>query len=213
MNYSVSAIILAGGLSRRFIGNKSLAMLLGKPMITYVVNAVEPLVDEILVITNSEDNRKEISKILSSSVKLFLDEYNLKSPVVGALTGLKHAKGMISLILACDAPLLSPKVVSFILESAKGYDAVIPKWPNGYIEPLQAVYNTEKTLQAYLEAITMEDLRMQDIITRLRKVLFLSTNILLELDPMLYTFLNVNTLKDLRRIEKILKYKKYVNKN
>ena len=62
-------------------------------MITYVIDAVRPLVNEILVVTDSEGNKKELSKILDSDVKLILDECDLKSPVVGALSGFKNTDG------------------------------------------------------------------------------------------------------------------------
>lgn len=205
MSLSSSAIVLSGGLSNRFGRNKSLATLLDKPLITYVVDAVKPIVDETLVITDTEGSRKELSKVLSSSVKILLDEYDLKSPVVGALTGFKYAEGKSSLLLACDIPMISAKVVSLLLKLSENYDAVIPRWPNGYIEPLQAVYNTEKGYTASLEAIAKEEFRMRDIIIRLGNVQYLSTNALSKLDPKLYTFLNVNTSQDLKKIENILK--------
>lgn len=174
-------------------------------MITYVVDAVKPLVNEVLVITGTEEIRKELSKILDSSVKFFLDQCDLKSPVVGALTGFEHARGNSSLLLACDIPLISRKVVSLLLELSEDYDAVIPRWPNGYIEPLQAAYNTKKAYVASLEALTKKEFRIRDAITRLVNVLYLSTNVLLKLDPKLHSFLNVNTPQDLRQIERILK--------
>lgn len=196
---------MSGGLSNRFGGNKSLAPILGKPMISYVVDAVKSLVDEVLVVTDIESSKKELSKILDSSVKLILDEYELKSPVVGALTGFKHAEGETSLLLPCDIPLISIKVVSLLLELSKDYDAVIPRWPNGYIEPIQAAYKTRKSYTASLEAITKKENRMHDIITRLENILYISTNELAKLDPKLSTFQNVNTFQNLKRIEKILK--------
>jgi len=182
---SSSAIILSGGLSNRFGGNKSLAKILGKPMIAHIVDTVKPLVDEVLVITDTEGSKRELSKVLDSQVKFLLDEYELKSPVVGALTGFKHAETKISLLLACDIPLISAEVVSHLLELSEGYDAVIPRWPNGYIEPLQATYDTRKAYAASLKAVTKKELRMRDMICRLRNVLYPSTNDLAKLDPKL----------------------------
>lgn len=201
---SSSAIILSGGLSNRFGRNKSLAKILEKPMIAYVVDAVKSVVDEVLVITDTEDNRRELSKVLDSSTKILLDEYKLRSPVVGALTGFRHAEGKNSILLACDIPLVSAKVVSLLLELSENYDAVIPRWPNGYIEPLQAAYNTAKTFAASREAVDEKELRMRDVISRLGNILYLSTDDLTKLDPKLCTFLNVNTLQDLGQIESIL---------
>jgi len=200
-----TAIILSGGLSDRFGKSKSLVDLLGKPMISHVVNSVLPLVDETLVITDTEDNRKELSKVLNQSIEILLDEFKLKSPVVGALTGFKHAKGQRSLLLSCDTPLISRKVISLLLELSDDYDLVIPKWPTGYIEPLQAAYNTNKAYEASLEAVTLKELKMSDVIGRLKNILYISTIALTKLDPRLNTFLNVNTRSDLEHIKTVLK--------
>jgi len=203
LNYS--AIILSGGSSKRFGRNKSLAKLIGKPMITYVVDSVAPFVDEVIVTTDKEDNRSELSKILDPSVKILLDEYEPKSPVIGSLTGFKNARGKHSILLACDTPLLSSEVTSLLLELSEDYDAVIPRWPNGYIEPLQATYDTRKAYEASLETVNHGELKMSAIIARLRRVLYLSTIALSKFDPKLNTFLNVNTPDELLRIERILR--------
>lgn len=199
-----SAVVLSGGVSNRFKRNKSLTNLLDKPMITYVVDSVKSLVDEILITTDTEDKRRKLSKIFDSSIKIILDEYQLKSPVVGALTGLKYARGEYSILLSCDTPLISAKVVQLLLEISKDYDAVIPRWPNGYIEPLQAVYNTEKAYGAAFKAITQKNLKMSDVIKKLRKVLFISTIALSNMDPDLNTFFNVNTPNDFLHAKRIL---------
>ena len=174
-------------------------------MITYVIDAVRPLVDEVLVVTDSEGNKKELSKILCSDVKLILDECDLKSPIVGALAGFKHAEENYSLLLSSDSPLISAKVMSLLLDLSDDYDAVIPEWPGGYIEPLQAVYHTRKAFAAAFSAISNNELRMRSIISRLRNVLYVSTITISKIDPPLYTFLNVNIPQDLKQIEKILK--------
>lgn len=174
-------------------------------MITYVVDVVSPLADEVLVVTDTEGNGKELSKILNSSVKVLLDEYGLKSPAVGAMTGFKHAEGKYSLLLSCDTPLVSMKVLSVLMDLSEGYDAIIPKWPSGYIEPLQAAYDTRKAYETSLEAIANKELRMKSMITRLRKVLYISTIALSKIDPGLHTFLNINTPRDLTQVERILK--------
>ena len=173
-------------------------------MILYVIDSIKLLVDEVLVITDKEENMKEFSKIFDSSIKLFLDEYAVKSPVVGALTGFKHARGKYSILLACDTPLVSNKIISYLLTLSKGYDAVVPKWPNGYLEPLQAIYNTEKAYTASHKAITQNKFKMYDFIHDLQNLLYVSTNSLLQFDPKLYTFYNINTQSELKRIERII---------
>lgn len=205
-----SAIIMSGGLSKRFGRNKSLIELHGKPLINYLIDKVDLIVDEIIVVVASEHQKRELSKLFSSHVKgkhikIVIDEYALRSPIIGALTGFKYALGEYSLLLPCDTPLISRKVVLLLLQLASGLDAVIPKWPNNYIEPLQAVYNTKAAYEASLEVVKEKKMRMRDIIKRLNNFLYVSTTILRNLDPKLHTFLNVNTPEELKRIEEILK--------
>ena len=174
-------------------------------MITYVVDSVTPLVDEVLVIVDTDSARRELTQVLDPSVEIFLDEYDSKSPVIGSSTGFKHAKYPCSLLLACDTPLISIEVISLLLDLAENYTAVIPRWPNGYIEPLQAAYNVKKTSAASLEAIAEGALRMRDIVVRLQNILYLSTNAISKFDPKLHTFFNVNTPSDLARAERVLR--------
>ena len=84
-------------------------------------------------------------------------------------------------------------------------NAVIPRWPNGYIEPLQAVYRTDKALKASEEAVENGRMDMRSMIRGLRRVRYVSTIVIREIDPELDTFMNINSRFDLRRAELILK--------
>ena len=49
----VSGLILAGGASSRMGRNKALLKLAGRPLVARVVAALEPLTDEILIVSNN----------------------------------------------------------------------------------------------------------------------------------------------------------------
>ena len=123
---------------------------------------------------------------------------------MGAAAGFRNARGEYSLLLPCDTPFVSREVLSLLLEISPGVNAVIPRWPNGYVEPLQAVYRTRRALQAAEEAIRMGRLDMRSMISLLRRVRYVSTLVLKQLDPNLTTFFNLNTPQDLRRAEILL---------
>ena len=91
-----------------------------------------------------------------------------------------------------------------LLEWCVNNDAVIPQWPNDYLEPLQASYNTESALAAARKALKDGKLNMYSMISRLEKVRYISTHALERIDPRLMTFFNVNTPKDLKKAERIL---------
>lgn len=178
---------------------------MNKPLITYVLDAIQSLVDERLVVVSSDTQAKNYLEAVSADVKVVVDRQDMRSPLIGALTGFEEAQGESSVLVPCDTPFVSKEVVSFLFELCGGRTAVIPRWPNGCIEPLQAVYHTESALDAAREAVGRHEVNMQSMTTGLRGVRYVSTLVLKQLDPDLRTFFNVNSLLDLRRAELLLK--------
>lgn len=206
----VSAAILAGGTSSRMGVEKGLASLAGKPMISYVIEACRVLTSDVFVVAGSS-NVEEYAERLFGVVEVVPDfDVGFKSPLVGAYTAFSHRKEGYVLLLPCDVPLVKPVVLSFLRELAEGWDAVVPRWPSGYIEPLIAVYNAGRALQAAKEALRAGRKDMRGFIERIRP-LYLSTLVIVELDPELETFFNVNTPGDLRLAEeKLIRREKWV---
>jgi molybdopterin-guanine dinucleotide biosynthesis protein A len=200
-----SAIILAGGFSSRFGQDKGLLPLANKPLIKHVLDAISNVVDEKMVVVSSKSQAENYAKIVSSNVKIIVDALNIKSPLVGALTGFKEAMGEYGLLLSCDTPFVSKNILSLLLDLSPNKNAVIPRWPNGYIEPLQAVYCTKPALEASEKALNDGKLDMRSMVDRLRGVRYVSTLVLQQLDPKLKTFFNINSPLDLKRAERILK--------
>jgi molybdopterin-guanine dinucleotide biosynthesis protein A len=200
-----SAVILAGGFSRRFGRDKGLVVLAGKPLILHVIDRVYKVVDEILVVVSSEKQKNKFEVILEEKANLVIDKDDSQSPLVGAITGFETADAEYSLLLPCDTPLVSTQIVQFLLDMCVNRSAAIPRWPSGYIEPLQAVYRTESALTAAKTALKQGKMNMQSMIDNLSGVRYVSTMVLEQLEPDLLTFFNVNTPQDLNKAEAILK--------
>ena len=200
-----SAVILAGGFARRFGRDKGLVVLAGKPLILHVIDRVSKAVDEVLVVVSSEEQKNKFEAVLKEKANLIIDKDDSQSPLVGAIAGFETAEGEYSLLLPCDTPLVSPQIVQFLLDMCSSRNAAIPRWPSGYIEPLQAVYRTESALTAAKAALKQGKMRMQSMIDNLRGVRYVSTMVLEQLEPRLMTFFNVNTPHDLKKAESILK--------
>jgi molybdopterin-guanine dinucleotide biosynthesis protein A len=203
-----SAVILAGGFSRRFGQDKGLLPLANKPLIEHVLDAIDKIVDEKIVVVSSKTQAENYTKVLDSKVKVVVDDDNVQSPLVGALKGFKEASNEYALLLPCDTPLLSKDVLSLLLDLCPNKNAVIPRWPNGYIEPLQAVYCTKPALEAAKKALSEGKMNMQSMVDKLRGVRYVSTLVLRQLDPELKSFFNVNTPMDLRKAEAMLRENK-----
>jgi molybdopterin-guanine dinucleotide biosynthesis protein A len=198
-------VILAGGFSRRFGQDKGLIDLAGKPLILHVADRISKVVNEPLVVVNSSVQKQKFESLLSHKANVVVDKHNAQSPLVGALTGFESAKGEYSLLLPCDTPFISTQIAQFLLDTCLNKGAVIPRWPNGYIEPLQAVYHTKLALTAAKKALEQGKLDLRSMIARLRGVRYISTVILRQVDPKLLTFFNINTLRDLKKAESLLK--------
>ncbi len=200
-----TAIILAGGTSSRLGQDKGLVRLAGKPLIKHVLDKVESLVDERLVVVSSEDQTEQYMKELGSQTKVIVDKAEFHGPLGGAAAGFEKARGKYSLLIACDTPFASKDILQLLLELSVNKNAVIPRWPNCCIEPLEAVYCTKPALEAARDGLRSGEVKMQAMVNRLRNIRYVSTLVLEQLDPGLRTFFNVNTPLDLKKAEAMLK--------
>jgi molybdopterin-guanine dinucleotide biosynthesis protein A len=207
-----TTIVLAGGQSTRLGQDKGLLVLANKPLVRHVLDAVGRITDEILLVVSSKAQTDNYSKILTPNMKVLIDHEKIGSPLAGASTGFQEASGDYSLLLACDTPLVSREIIALLLELCINKAAAIPRWPNGYVEPLQAAYHTKSALKASEAAINEGGVRMQCMVDKLRGVRYVSTLVLQQLDPELATFFNVNTQMDLAKAKIIMnKRRKGVN--
>ncbi len=200
-----AAIVLAGGYSRRFGQDKGLVSLAGKPLVAHVIEGVREYVDEFLVVVSSEDQKAAYSSVIPNGDRIIVDKGDVRSPLVGALTGLTNSHAQYSLLLPCDTPFVSRMVVKLLFEACSGVDAAVPRWPNDYIEPLQAVYKTSSALKATREALEREEMRPLSMIRLLKRTRYLSTLVIQQINPQLTTFFNINTPSDLAKAEKIIR--------
>ena len=200
-----SAILLAGGFSSRFGQDKALLDLNGKPLIRHVFDAIKKTVDEIIVVTNSNERAQNYLKLLGPKTNFALDQDEAKGPLVGALTGFEKAKGKYSLLLPSDTPFVSGGIVDLLFDLCLSRSAVIPRWPNTQIEPLHAVYRTEIALDAATKAVDEGNFKVITMLDYMHSIRYLSTLVIQEIDPDLRTFFNVNSPIDLKKAESMLK--------
>jgi molybdopterin-guanine dinucleotide biosynthesis protein A len=200
-----SAIVLAGGSSTRFGQDKALLQLGTKPLILHVLDRTTNITNEKIVVVNTETQKVNLEKMIKNKATVLVDEYNTQTPLAGAYTGFNYAKNEYALLLSCDTPFINMEIVRLLLETCVHRSASIPRWPECYIEPLQAAYYVKSALEAAKTALDEGKLNMNAMITRMHYVRYISTIVLQQLDPKLYTFFNINTQADLKRAEALLK--------
>ena len=199
----LGAIILAGGKGNRIGGDKPLIRLGGKELILHVCEAVEEISDELVVVVNRSEDIELYERILPEGVELTTDIGGGGGPLVGACSGLRRVRSEYALILPCDTPFVSLPVLKYLAERSKGFDAAVPRWPNGYTEPLHSVYRVEASIRVCRETMTESNFRISGMISRLR-TMYVPVEEVRNLDPELLTFFNVNSQEDLKKAEEIL---------
>ncbi len=131
--------VLAGGSGRRFGGDKLFFELGGKPLLLHTIERLREVrsINEIVLIPSPE-NRERVAAL---GYKTVVDKLTL-----GPISGLYTALGLgDALVVAGDMPLLVPEFLEYLVDlfHRSGRRPCIPRWGNGYLEPLHAVYPRE----------------------------------------------------------------------
>jgi molybdopterin-guanine dinucleotide biosynthesis protein A len=203
-----SAIVLAGGVSSRFGQDKGTLKITNKSLINHVIDVVSPVVEETIVVTNSQERATKYAKAVDKGVQFAIDVQGSQGPLIGALTGFGSAHGKYAILLPFDTPFVSREVVLLLFDLCMNKAAAIPRWPNGHIEPLHSVYQTTMALEAAKRAVNEGKLNMRAMIEKMRGVRYVSTLVIQQLDPDFRTFFNINTPTDLKKAMAMVKPRK-----
>jgi len=131
----VTAVILAGGRSRRFGQDKAAATLLGKRLIDRVVGQLPSDWSHRLVVAN------DLSLVKDTNLPVIGDLIPHHGPMGGILTALKFICTDWALVIACDLPLIETSILRLIGGRAmvSEADVVVPLLEGRY-QPLVAAY-------------------------------------------------------------------------
>ncbi|MFQ3663698.1 MAG: molybdenum cofactor guanylyltransferase [Chloroflexaceae bacterium] len=170
-NEPTSAIILAGGASRRLGSDKRRLRLWGEqgPMLLeHTLALVNELCDESLVALNDPERWPELP------ARLVRDVCAGAGPLGGIYTGLLACAHRYALVLACDMPFLRRDLLAAMLALPRNYDvlalrAAAPRATRNDlgIEPLHTVYS-RACLPAMREALEAGEHQVAALFPRLR---------------------------------------------
>jgi molybdopterin-guanine dinucleotide biosynthesis protein A len=198
----VTVAILAGGTSKRFGSEKSLANFHGKPLISHMLDVARKISSETIVVVSDETQENKLAKLLRGARIVADPPGSIKCALVGALTAFEYTSTPYTLLLPVDTPLASIDLLKILVEMSPGHGAIVPSWPSGYIEPLHSVYKAEHAYSRGLKVMDAGQHRMSDMLDALQNVLFVSTEALKQFDPDLNTFMNFNTPEELKTVER-----------
>jgi molybdopterin-guanine dinucleotide biosynthesis protein A len=144
----VTGVIQAGGKSMRMGGRpKALLELGGRRIIERVLDAVAPVVDDVLIVTNTP----ELYDFLR--LPMVGDAYPDHGSLGGIFTGLAAATGEVAFTVACDMPFIHREVARMVVDRAAEGDVVIPR-VGEQLETMHATY--AKACLPHIEARLLE---------------------------------------------------------
>ncbi|MEE9575177.1 MAG: molybdenum cofactor guanylyltransferase MobA, partial [Gammaproteobacteria bacterium] len=138
---NITGIILAGGQARRMGGqDKGLIQLCMKPMIEYVLDAIEPQVDAIII--NANRNQAIYKAYGFPVVADQIEGYC--GPLAGMASGLQVAKTPFVVTVPCDSPLIPDDLVQKLYSTLQDEDAEIcTAHSNGRLQPVFTLMKSE----------------------------------------------------------------------
>jgi len=183
-----TAIILAGGESKRMGQDKASLIFEGQTLLARAEQRLTPLFEHVLVSVREQRSDTHLSQIL--------DKSESRAPMIGIIAALEAAETDWLFVVGVDMPFLSPRLVCFMAEQRKGYDAVLAE-VGGKLQPLLAFYRKEACLPAMQARIAQNKRSLIQLIPHIHANI-LSEHDLLRLDASQQSFIDFDTKDDLQ---------------
>ncbi len=147
----VVGVILAGGKSTRFRGNKLLASVEDELVLKRVVDRLKPIVDKIYISVKSVDQEELYRETLSENdvevdtIDFVYDYPSGEGPLNAILTGLDTIDTNEFLIIPGDVPWIESSALLKLVEYGRDNSATVavPVWGNGWSECLVIYFNKD----------------------------------------------------------------------
>ena len=198
-----AAIVLAGGKSTRLGRDKASEVLFGRPLLQHVLDRFAGLVDEYAVV---RARGQILPPINTQGVKVVEDLYPETGPLGGMYTGLSAVDAPFGVVVACDMPLLQPRLIEELLRLAPGHDLVVPVSEESP-QPLCAVYS-KACLEPMRRQLEAGSFKITGFFGHL-KPLYLQPEDWRPFDPQGLSFQNLNREEDLQRAKALLQAEAY----
>lgn len=147
----VTGVILAGGQARRMQNqDKGLVHYNGKPLISYALHALTPVVGQVLISAN-----RNVDRYAQFGCPVLTDHLeNFAGPLAGILSAMHYANTPWLLVLPCDSPLVSSEHLQRLLHACAAEVDISVAFDGERLHPVFMALNTQlaPSLQTYLAA-------------------------------------------------------------
>jgi len=188
---NMSAVLLAGGESRRMGRDKATILLRGKPLWEIQIDLLRKLEPaEIFVSARTDPSWRP------ADVQFVADDPPSRGPLSGLAASLAQMRSAYLLALAIDMPFMSENYLRYLYDQIEPGTGVVPTIDNR-AEPLAAIYPKEANAD-FRSALAGTDFSLQTLVRRLA-----ATGKLREIsvaEQQRKFFLNVNQLSDLQPV-------------
>jgi molybdopterin-guanine dinucleotide biosynthesis protein A len=188
----ITGIVLAGGKSSRMGSDKGLIKIDNKTFVENVIAAMEPLVNDIIIVSNNT----EYDQFGFQRVE---DDIKDSGPLAGLYSGLKYSNSEFNLVLSCDIPIIKTEILEKLIEvDYKNYEVTQIESHNKTM-PLIAIYQ-KQCMHKCLELLQQDERRLRVAVNQLKtKTIVIDS----EYDPFVK---NVNNKEDLKTINHAIEH-------
>jgi molybdenum cofactor guanylyltransferase len=157
-----SAAILAGGRASRFGGRDKSALIVGGlPILDRQTAELETVSDDVMLIVG-----ERAPATVPARLRVVRDRVAECGPLGGLDAALAAARHDALVLVACDMPFVTARLLGHLLALTSEADAIVPRTERGY-HPLCAAY-TRACQPAIAERLDRRQLRMMDFLADVR---------------------------------------------
>ena len=184
-----SALILAGGESRRMGQDKASLVLDGQTLLQSVAATLQPLFAEVVISVRQPRSDTDLPQVS--------DDVAHAGPLAGMAAGLERSTSPWIFAVACDMPFITAPLIEYLARQRADWQAVVPV-VHGYPQPLAAFYakSSLDRVHALLRGSGKHSLRA---LLEGLQVRYVNEAEMLEADPQLHSFFDLDTPQDVAR--------------
>ena len=179
--------------------NKALLTLPGNQPVTFVehlVSLLEANCFETLIVARDRD---QACDYVFPGVRVTFDETPGMGPLMGLYSGLSAIHTTHALVVAVDLPYVQPALISFLISQPLPADTLRVPLVHTKPQVLLAIY--PRSILPLVKEQLLQGRRDVRCLLQIAPVQFIEETQLLEFDPQLRSFLNINTPEELHHVQ------------